>query len=43
MFATRPPAPAPVEATLRELDVDNMTPVQALLALSALKALLDAQ
>jgi DNA mismatch repair ATPase MutS len=40
MFATRPPAPSPVEATLSALDVDNMTPMQALVALSQLKALL---
>jgi DNA mismatch repair protein MutS len=40
MFATRPPAPSSVEATLRELDVENLTPVQALLCLSQLKALL---
>jgi len=40
MFATRPPAPSSVETTLRELDVDHMTPVQALLALASLKALL---
>ena len=40
MFVARPAAPSSVEATLRELDVDQMTPVQALLALSQLKALL---
>lgn len=40
MFSTKPPPPSAVETTLRELDVDHMTPVQALLALSSLKALL---
>ncbi len=40
MFATRPAGPSSVETTLRELDVDHMTPVQALLALASLKALL---
>ncbi len=40
MFATRPPAPSRVEATLRELEVDHLTPVQALLALVSLRALL---
>jgi DNA mismatch repair protein MutS len=40
MFSAAPVAPSSVEATLRELDVDQMTPVQALLALSQLKALL---
>jgi DNA mismatch repair protein MutS len=40
MFVAAPAAPSSVEATLRELDVDQMTPVQALLALSQLKALL---
>jgi DNA mismatch repair protein MutS len=40
MFSAAPAAPSSVEATLRELDVDQMTPVQALLALSQLKALL---
>jgi DNA mismatch repair protein MutS len=39
MFVARPPASA-VESTLRELDVEQITPVQALLALSQLKALL---
>ena len=39
MFVALPPRPD-VEATLRELDVDHMTPVQALLCLSQLKALL---
>jgi DNA mismatch repair protein MutS len=40
MFVARPQAPSPVESTLRELDVEQITPVQALLALSQLKALL---
>jgi DNA mismatch repair protein MutS len=40
MFATRPPAPSSVETTLRELDIENLTPMQALLCLSQLKALL---
>jgi DNA mismatch repair protein MutS len=40
MFSAAPAAPSSVESTLRELDVDQMTPVQALLALSQLKALL---
>ena len=40
LFAARPAAPSAVEATLRELEIDHMTPVQALLALSQLKALL---
>jgi DNA mismatch repair protein MutS len=40
MFATRETAPSQVESTLRELDVDQMTPVQALMALSQLKGLL---
>ncbi len=40
MFSTRPPAPSSVETTLRELDVDHLTPIQALLALASLKALL---
>ncbi len=40
MFSTRPPPPSAVEATLRDLDLDRLTPVQALVALSQLKALL---
>ncbi|MEY4512250.1 MAG: hypothetical protein RLZZ450_4372, partial [Pseudomonadota bacterium] len=40
LFAARPSAPSAVEATLRELDIDQLTPVQALVALSQLKALL---
>jgi DNA mismatch repair protein MutS len=40
MFATRESAPSQVESTLRELDVNQMTPVQALMALSQLKGLL---
>jgi hypothetical protein len=40
MFAARPPAPSSVETTLRELDIENLTPMQALLCLSQLKALL---
>jgi DNA mismatch repair protein MutS len=40
MFSTRPPPPSAVETTLRDLDLDRLTPVQALLALSQLKALL---
>jgi DNA mismatch repair protein MutS len=40
MFVAKPPAPSPVETTLRELDVEQITPVQALLVLSQLKALL---
>jgi hypothetical protein len=40
MFVSRPPEPSPVESTLRELDVEQITPVQALLTLSQLKALL---
>jgi DNA mismatch repair protein MutS len=40
LFAARPAAPSPVETTLRELEVDHLTPVQALVALSQLKALL---
>ena len=40
MFATRETAPSQVESTLRELDVNQMTPVQALMALSQLKGLL---
>ncbi len=35
-----PLSPSAVEATLRELDIDRMTPVQALVALAQLKALL---
>jgi DNA mismatch repair protein MutS len=34
------PAPSEVEATLRELDVDRMTPLDALLALARLRAML---
>jgi len=40
MFASRPPEPSPVESTLRELEIEQITPVQALLTLSQLKALL---
>ena len=40
MFATREPAPSEIESTLRELDVDKMTPLDALVALSRLRALL---
>jgi DNA mismatch repair protein MutS len=40
LFAARPSAPSAVESTLRELDIDRLTPVQALVALSQLKALL---
>ncbi|MET0342558.1 MAG: DNA mismatch repair protein MutS [Polyangiales bacterium] len=40
LFAAKPAAPSAVEATLRELDTDNMTPMQALLAIAQLKALL---
>jgi DNA mismatch repair protein MutS len=40
LFSARAPAPSAVEATLRELDIDQLTPVQALVALSQLKALL---
>ncbi len=40
LFAAAPPAPSQVEATLRELDIDQLTPVQALVALAQLKALL---
>ena len=40
MFVSRPPTPSPVESTLRELDIEQITPVQALLTLSQLKALL---
>ncbi|HEX5656241.1 MAG TPA: DNA mismatch repair protein MutS [Polyangiales bacterium] len=40
LFASAPAAPSQVEATLRELDIDQLTPVQALVALSQLKALL---
>ncbi|HEY6876760.1 MAG TPA: DNA mismatch repair protein MutS, partial [Polyangiales bacterium] len=40
LFAATPPPPSQVEATLRELDIDQLTPVQALVALSQLKALL---
>jgi DNA mismatch repair protein MutS len=40
MFVARQPAPSALEATLREVDVENLTPVQALLCLSQLKALL---
>jgi len=45
LFAAQPPtpaAPSAVEETLRELDVDQMTPLQALVALSQLKAMLAA-
>jgi DNA mismatch repair protein MutS len=34
------PPPSPVEATLRELDVERMTPVEALVALERLKGML---
>jgi DNA mismatch repair protein MutS len=40
IFAAPVAAPSSIESTLRELNVDQMTPVQALLALSQLKALL---
>jgi DNA mismatch repair protein MutS len=40
LFATTPPPPSAVESTLRELEIDHLTPVQALLALAQLKALL---
>jgi DNA mismatch repair protein MutS len=40
MFVSRAPEPSPVESTLRELDVEQITPMQALLTLSQLKALL---
>jgi DNA mismatch repair protein MutS len=40
LFSAAPPAPSQVESTLRELDIDQLTPVQALVALSQLKALL---
>jgi DNA mismatch repair protein MutS len=40
LFAATPPPPSAVESTLRELEVDHLTPVQALLALAQLKALL---
>jgi DNA mismatch repair protein MutS len=39
LFAGVAAAPSAVEATLRELDIDRMTPVQALVALAQLKAL----
>lgn len=41
MFAAKPPQPSAVESTLRELDVHNMTPVQALVALEQLKKLME--
>ena len=43
LFAAPPPpqGPSPVEETLRELDVDHLTPVDALVALSRLKKMLD--
>jgi DNA mismatch repair protein MutS len=40
LFAAQAATPSAVEATLRELDIDRLTPVQALVALSQLKALL---
>ena len=40
LFAATPAAPSAVEATLKELDIDQLTPLQALLALAQLKALL---
>ncbi|MDB4977233.1 MAG: mismatch repair protein MutS [Myxococcaceae bacterium] len=40
LFSARPAAPSAVESTLRELDLDQLTPLQALLALAQLKALL---
>jgi DNA mismatch repair protein MutS len=42
MFSAPPqqPPPSKVEATLRELSVDQMTPIDALLALAKLKAML---
>ena len=40
LFAATPAGAVGVEATLRELDIDQLTPVQALLALAQLKALL---
>jgi DNA mismatch repair protein MutS len=39
MFVARPPS-SEVEATLHELDLDHMTPVEALTALARLKAML---
>ena len=39
MFAP-PPATSACEATLRELDIERMTPVDALVALARLKSLL---
>jgi DNA mismatch repair protein MutS len=40
LFSPEPAAPSQVEATLRELEIDQLTPLQALVALSQLKALL---
>jgi DNA mismatch repair protein MutS len=40
LFSATPPAPSAVEATLKELDLDQLTPLQALVALAQLKALL---
>jgi DNA mismatch repair protein MutS len=36
-----PPVPSVVEETLAELDVDRMTPVDALVALARLKGMLE--
>ena len=41
MFSATPAPPSAVETTLRELDVENMTPVQALVALERLKGMLE--
>ncbi|MDB4988439.1 MAG: mismatch repair protein MutS [Myxococcaceae bacterium] len=40
LFSARAPLPSAVEATLRELEIDQLTPLQALVALAQLKALL---
>jgi DNA mismatch repair protein MutS len=40
LFSAVPAAPSPIEATVRELEIDQMTPMQALIALAQLKALL---
>ena len=40
LFAGPAVTPSAVESTLRELDIDQLTPLQALLALAQLKALL---